>query len=89
MPESPKTAAKPRELVLPLVNAQPSANALLAHMEDLLKALDETPKHPYNLFNKDESRTIDLYLVRGPARSHSRARSYSPCDRQFWCRLLS
>jgi hypothetical protein len=86
--ESPRTAAKPKTSVLPLVNAQPSANALLAHIEELLTALDETPGHPYGMFNKDLNRTIDLYLVRGPARSRSRARSYSPCDRQLWCRLL-
>jgi hypothetical protein len=87
--ESPKNAAKPKTLVLPLINLAPSKSALLAHMDELLKALAADCPHPYGLFNKDHKRTADLYAVGGPARSRARARSYSPCDRQLWCRLLS
>lgn len=87
--ESPKNAAKPKTLVLPLINLAPSKSALLAHMDELLKALAADCPHPYGLFNKDHKRTADLYAVGGPARSRARARSYSPRDRQLWCRLLS
>ncbi len=87
--ESPKNAAKPKTLVLPLINLSPSKSALLAHMDELLKAFAADCPHPYGLFNKDHKRTADLYAVGGPARSRSRARSYGPCDRQVWCRLLS